>query len=131
MPAGRDLLHGGVRRQQRAVTRRRPDGTAGRHDLRVRAGYPEPVGVRRDPSGRYVPVVMPGHPEHHVALLAQLLLHLVLQVGAEHQEGHRGHRQRDRGDRARRGQGEPGAQHQRAARAQPGPPRGHGAVLIT
>ena len=63
--------------------------------------------------------------------LLELLLHLVLQVGAEHQEGHRGHRQRDRGDRARRGQGEPGAQHQRAARAQPGQPAGHGAVLIT
>jgi hypothetical protein len=60
---------------------------------------------------------MPGHPEHHVALLPQLLLHLVLQVRAEHQEGHRGHRQRDRGDRARGGQGEPGAQHQRAERA--------------
>jgi hypothetical protein len=74
---------------------------------------------------------MPGHPVHHIALLPQLLLHLVLQVGAEHQEGHRGHLQRDGGDRARRGQGEPGAQHQRAARAQPFPPRGHGMVLIT
>jgi hypothetical protein len=80
---------------------------------------------------RDVTVVMPRHPVHHVALLPQLLLHLVLQIGAEHQERHRGHGQRDRGDRARRGQGEPGPQHQRTARAQPRPPRGHGAILIT
>ena len=116
MPAGRDLFAAVSAASSPALVRRRPDGTAGGHDLRVRAGYAEPVRVRRDPSGRYVPVVMPGHPEHHVALLPQLLLHLVLQVGAEHQEGHRGHRQRDRGDRARRGQGEPGAQHQRRRR---------------
>ena len=72
VPAGRDLHRGGVRRQQPAVARRRPDGTSRRHDLRVGAGHAEPLRMRRDPSGRDVPVVMAGHPVHHVALLQQL-----------------------------------------------------------
>ena len=130
-----DLDRGRVRRQQPAIGRRCPDGTTGRHHLLVRTGRTEPVRMRRNPSGRDVPVIALDLPVDGDALSPQLLAHLVLQVRADHQERHGGDHQRDRGDRGGHGEGEPGPQHERAAGPAPGRPKpvppGHGAARST
>jgi hypothetical protein len=132
-PAGRDLGRGGVTGQHPGVADRRagrrPDSPLGRHHLGVGAGHAEAIRVRRHPAGRDVAVEVAGHPVHHCRLLLQLAVHLVLQVGADHDEGHGRDAQRHRGDRGGHGDGETGPQHERPPA--PGPPPDHGTARMT